>query len=165
MRHATTSAANPMIDDRLRRGVDASWTSDGRGGGRRGSLARVPTERTELTSLTGSVRLRKEVASSAHCHALRGAYLELVGWAVVSAIQRRHLGSEHRRPLTSHLRRQCHAHHRARGKSSPSPSMRQRQPTTTTCMASRKAQHLAMRNLQYGRRCPSVALRLDPRPD
>ena len=27
--------AEPMIDDRLRRGVDASWTSDGRGGGRR----------------------------------------------------------------------------------------------------------------------------------
>jgi hypothetical protein len=27
--------AEPMIDGRLRRGVDASWTSDGRGGGRR----------------------------------------------------------------------------------------------------------------------------------
>jgi len=37
IRPATTSNAEPMIDDRLSRGVDASWTSDGRGGGRRGS--------------------------------------------------------------------------------------------------------------------------------
>ena len=41
---------------------DRSWTSDGRGGGRRGSPARVPPARTELTSLIGSVRLREEVA-------------------------------------------------------------------------------------------------------
>ena len=30
MRDATTSNANPMIDDRLRRGVDVSWTCDRR---------------------------------------------------------------------------------------------------------------------------------------
>jgi hypothetical protein len=54
--------AEPMIDGRLRRGVDASWTSDGRGGGRRGSPARVPPARTELTSLIGSVPLREAVA-------------------------------------------------------------------------------------------------------
>ncbi len=34
--------AEPMMDDRLGRGVDVSWTSDGRGGGRRGSPAQVP---------------------------------------------------------------------------------------------------------------------------
>jgi hypothetical protein len=42
--------------------MDASWTSDGRGGGRRGSPARVPPARAELTSLIGSVPLREEVA-------------------------------------------------------------------------------------------------------
>ncbi len=41
MRDATTSKANPMLDDRLRRGVDASWTSHGRGDGRRVSNPQV----------------------------------------------------------------------------------------------------------------------------
>ena len=44
------------------RGGDMSWTSDGRGGGRRGSPAPVPLRLAELISLIGSARLREEVA-------------------------------------------------------------------------------------------------------
>ena len=48
------------IDGRLRRGVDVSWTSDGRGGGRRGSPARAPPTHTEHISRIALVRLPKE---------------------------------------------------------------------------------------------------------
>jgi hypothetical protein len=58
-RHQTALA---MTSGESGSSVDRSWTSDGRGGGRRGSPARVPPARTELTSLIGSVPLREAVA-------------------------------------------------------------------------------------------------------
>ena len=62
IRPATTSNAEPMIDARLRRGVDVSWTSDGRGGGRRGSPAGVPPPQLGLLSVIAS-RRRPELAN------------------------------------------------------------------------------------------------------
>jgi hypothetical protein len=45
------------------------------------------------------------------------------------------------------------------------PALATRRSLEGATGAYRKAPHPAMRGLEYGRRCPSVALRLDPRPD
>ena len=92
-----TGPTRSVRDDRLRRGVDASWTFDGRGGGRRGSNPQLqPWEGASpfLNSIAGDNRLKRSIHPIfERCRVPFGGHraaIKVAGTQVIRRRRRRH---------------------------------------------------------------------------